>query len=118
MPGFDKACRDNDIITIYIPAHSSHLLQPLDISYFSPLKHAYRGLVEQKMHLGYNHINKFDFLRAYPAAHLEVFIPLNIQNGFAAAGIYPLQLERILEKLNIYISIPTPPLSHASTNSS
>jgi hypothetical protein len=25
-PGFDKAYRDNNIITIYMPAHSSHLL--------------------------------------------------------------------------------------------
>jgi hypothetical protein len=101
-----------------MPAHSSHLLQLLDIGCFGPLKHAYRGLVEQKMRLGYNHINKFNFFRAYPAAYLEVFTPLNIQNGFAAAGIYPLQPERVLEKLNIYISIPTPPLSCASTNSS
>jgi hypothetical protein len=70
------------------------------------------------MRLGYNYINKFDFLRAYPVAYLEVFTPLNIQNGFAAAGIYPLWLERVLEKLNIYISTPTPPLSYALTNSS
>jgi hypothetical protein len=42
------------------------------------------------MRLGYNYINKINFLRAYPAAHLEVFTPLNIQNGFAAARIYPL----------------------------
>jgi hypothetical protein len=108
-PGFDKACRDNDIIAICMPAHSSHLLQPLDVGCFGPLKRAYGGLVEQKMRLGYNHIDKFDFLRAYPAAHLEVFTPLNIQNGFAAAGIYPLRPERVLEKLNIHISTPTPP---------
>jgi hypothetical protein len=78
MPGFDKACRDNDIIAICMPTHSSHLLQPLDVGYFSPLKRAYRGLVKQKMHLGCNYIDKFNFLKAYPAAHLEVFKPLNI----------------------------------------
>jgi hypothetical protein len=72
------------------------------------------------MRLGYNHIDKFDFLKAYPAAHLEVFTPLNIQNGFVAAGIHPLKPERVLEKLNIYILTPTPPPSRASqsTNSS
>jgi hypothetical protein len=119
-PGFDKACRDNNIIAICMPAHSSHLLQPLDVGCFGPLKRAYGGLVEQRMRLGYNHIDKFDFLKAYPAAHLEVFTPLNIQNGFAAAGIHPLKPERVLEKLNINISTPTPPPSRASqsTNSS
>jgi hypothetical protein len=54
--GFDKVCKDNDFITIYMPAYSFHILQPLDIGYFSPLKHAYRGLIKQKMHLEYNYI--------------------------------------------------------------
>jgi hypothetical protein len=97
-----------------MPAHSSYLLQPLDVGCFGPLKHAYGGLIKQKMRLGYNYINKFDFLKAYPAAYLEVFIPLNIQNGFVAAGIHPLQPERVLKKLNIHILIPTPPPSCAS----
>jgi predicted HTH domain antitoxin len=117
-PGFDKACKDNDIIAICMPPHSSHLLQPLDVGCFGPLKCAYGGLVEQKMRLGYNHIDKFDFLKAYPAAHLEVFKPLNIQNGFAAAGIYPFDPKRVLEKLNICVSTPTPPLSRGSQSTS
>jgi hypothetical protein len=72
------------------------------------------------MCLGYNHINKFDFLKAYPAAHLEAFKPLNIQNGFAAAEIYLFDLKRVLKKLNICVLTPTPPPSRASqlTNSS
>jgi hypothetical protein len=76
---------------------------------FGPLKRAYRCLVKQKMRLGYNHIDKFDFLKAYPAAHLEAFTPLNIQNCFTAAGIYPLKPERVLQKLNIHILTPNPP---------
>jgi hypothetical protein len=30
------------------------------------------------MRLGYNYINKFNFLKVYPVAYLEVFTPLNI----------------------------------------
>jgi hypothetical protein len=66
------------------------------------------------MRLGCNHIDKFDFLKVYPAAHLDVFKPLNIQNGFAAAGIYLFNPKRVLKKLNICVSTPTPPPSHAS----
>jgi hypothetical protein len=40
-PEFDKMCRDNKIICICMPAHSSHLLQPLDVGCFGPLKRAY-----------------------------------------------------------------------------
>jgi hypothetical protein len=40
-PEFDQYCTENKIITLCIPAHTSHLLQPLNVSCFSPLKRAY-----------------------------------------------------------------------------
>jgi hypothetical protein len=46
-PEFDEFCSDNQIITLCMPAHSSHLLQPLDDACFSPLKAAYSKLVQQ-----------------------------------------------------------------------
>ncbi|KKA22176.1 Transposase [Rasamsonia emersonii CBS 393.64] len=95
-------------------------LQPLDVGCFGPLKRAYGGLVESKMRLGFNHIDKLDFLKAYPIARQEVFKAQNIQNGFAAAGIYPFDPQRVLDKLNIKLSTPTPPGSRSghSTSSS
>ncbi|KAF2174716.1 DDE-domain-containing protein, partial [Zopfia rhizophila CBS 207.26] len=39
---FTEYCKENKIITLYIPAHSSHILQPLDVGCFWPLKRAYR----------------------------------------------------------------------------
>jgi hypothetical protein len=47
-PEFDKVCKANNIVAIYMPPHSSHLLQPLDVHCFGPLKKAYGKLVEQK----------------------------------------------------------------------
>lgn len=88
-PQFNKVCNDNNMIAICMPAHSSHLLQPLDIGCFGPLKRAYGSLVDSKMRLGFSHINKLDFLKAYTEAHREVFKPQNIQNSFTAAGICP-----------------------------
>ena len=38
---FQKYCKDHGIITICMPPHSSHLLQPLDVGCFAPLKQAY-----------------------------------------------------------------------------
>ena len=61
-----------------MPAYLSHLLQPLDIGYFGPLKKVYSKLIEEKGHLGYNYINKLDFLKAYLAAYQEVFTTKNI----------------------------------------
>ena len=67
-PKFDEICERNNIIPICMPAHSSHLLQPLDIGCFAVLKRAYGQMVEMKMRLGINHIDKLDFLEAYPHA--------------------------------------------------
>ena len=99
-----------------MPPHSSHLLQPLDVGCFAPLKRAYGRLVENKAQLGFNHIDKFDFLEAYPSAHAATFKADIIKNSFAAAGLLPLNPERVLEQLNIQLKTPTPPGSQL-TNS-
>lgn len=36
--GFYHFCKHHQIISHYMPAHSSHHLQPLDVSCFAPLK--------------------------------------------------------------------------------
>jgi hypothetical protein len=38
---FQDFCKTNNIITLCMPPHSSHLLQPLDVGCFAPLKKAY-----------------------------------------------------------------------------
>jgi hypothetical protein len=119
-PQFDKICEENDIIPICMPAHSSHLLQPLDVGCFGPLKRAYQRLTEERSRLGIRYIEKLDFLNAYPSAHNTTFTSQNIQNGFAAAGIVPFNPKRVLDKLHILQKTPTPPGSrggHSTTSS-
>jgi hypothetical protein len=66
---FDRTCTENNIIPICMPLHSSYLLQPLDVSCFAIIKRKYRQLVEQWIRLGFNYINKIDFLTVFPEAH-------------------------------------------------
>ena len=115
-PEFDDLCGANNIIPICMPANSSHLLQPLDVACFSPLKRAYHRLVEEKTRLGFNHIDKFDFLEAYPYARNEAFKSETICNGFSATGLVPYNPERVLSQLSIRLATPTPAPSQ-STNS-
>ncbi|CDM38464.1 Probable transposable element [Penicillium roqueforti FM164] len=91
--------------------HSSHLLQPLDIGCFAVLKRSCSRLVETKMRQRINHIDKLDFLEAYPSARIEAFKLQTIKNSFSAAGLVPLLPDRVLSKLNIYLRTPTPPPS-------
>ena len=59
---FDQYCKNNQIITLCMPAHASHLLQPLDVSCFKPLKRAYGTEVYNYVRRGIHHIDKQDFL--------------------------------------------------------
>jgi hypothetical protein len=96
---FNLFCKENAIIYLYMPPHSSHLLQPLDVGVFRPLKQAYRKLVERIIMAGNNHVNKQDFLSLYPTARERVFTQENIYRGFAGANLKPLNPERVLKKI-------------------
>ena len=67
-PEFDQFCLDYKIIVVCMPAHSSHLLQPLDVGCFLVLKQSYGRLVEQIMGRGVNYIDKHEFLPLYRQA--------------------------------------------------
>jgi hypothetical protein len=117
-PQFDQTCTENHIIPVCMPPHSSHLLQPLDVSCFAVLKRQYGQLVEQRMLLGFNYIDKHDFLTAFPTARTMAYKAENIQSGFAATGLVPLNPDRVYQQLDIQIRTPAPPGSQASNSQS
>jgi hypothetical protein len=88
-----------------MPAHSSHILQPLDVACFGPLKRGYGTRVEGQARLGINHIVKDDFLSLYYVAHIQAITEKNIKASFEAAGLVPSNPERVLENIP---RIPTP----------
>ena len=63
-PAFNQFCIENSTSSLYMLPHSSHLLQPIDISCFAILKRLYSLQIEQSIRLGIDHINKEDFLLA------------------------------------------------------
>ena len=65
-----------------MPAHSSHLLQPLDVGCFSLLKSTYRYPVAEGARVGINHIDKSEFLSIYARTHTETLSTSNIRSGF------------------------------------
>ena len=114
---FDTFCKENAIICLCMPPHTSHLLQPLDVGVFGPLKRAYGKLTEGMMAAGNNHIDKEDFLHLYPSAREKVFNQKNICSGFAGAGLKPLDKDRVLEKITFQLRTPTPPFIEGSISS-
>jgi hypothetical protein len=91
-----------------MPPHSSHLLQPLNVGCFSPLKRAYSREVESLIRHYINHITKLEFLPAFKAAFNRAFTPSNICSAFRGAGLVPLQPDAVLLKLDVQLRTPTP----------
>jgi hypothetical protein len=74
-PEFDEYCAQNKIITLCMPPHTSHLLQPLDVACFGPFKQAYSRLVQDLARQGIFHVDKADFLGMYHQARIAIFTP-------------------------------------------
>jgi hypothetical protein len=53
---FNTFCEENTTISLCMLPHTSHLLQPLDVGVFGPLKRAYRKLIEGVMVARNNHL--------------------------------------------------------------
>jgi hypothetical protein len=105
---FQKYCKENKIITLCMPPHSSHLLQPLDVGCFSPLKTAYGRQAEDLMRNRITHITKLEFLPCFIGAFKAAITNDNIQGGFRGAGLVPFDPEAVISKLDVRLR--TPPL--------
>jgi hypothetical protein len=112
---FEEYCKENNIITLCMPPHSSHLLQPLDVGCFGPLKKAYGQQIEGMIRAHILHITKDDFFPAFHTAFKETMTESNIQGGFRGAGILPLDPEKVISALDLKFKTPTPPNSRPTT---
>jgi len=93
---FLKYCEQNDIIVFCLPAHSTHLLQPLDDVLFSALQNAYKTAVEDYFCLTSIGTNRDIFLPLYKQARMEAYTLHNIHQAFAATGIQPFNPRTVL----------------------
>lgn len=113
---FETFCKENNIITICLPAHSSHLTQPLDVGCFSVLKRAYSREVKHFIKSHINYITKVEFLLAFKAAHFIAMTKDNIKGGFRGAGLVPFNPKAVISQLDVKLRTPTPigppPLTH------
>ena len=89
-------------------AHTLYLLQPLNVSCYSPLKLVYGQEVLNLARQGIHHINKEEFLYIYKKIRLSVFSNQNIKSGFLATGLLPYDSQCVLSSLPVQ-KTPSPP---------
>jgi hypothetical protein len=105
---FNQFCKEKNIITLCLPAHSSHLTQPCDVGCFSVLKRSYGKELEDFIRAHINHITKPEFFIAFKAAHFATMTSENIKPGFRGAGLVPYNPQAVLPKLDVKLRTPTP----------
>ena len=111
---FMATCYMNNIQLLFLPAHTSHILQPLDLGCFSSLKAAYRRFVGE--HTGWTDetkIGKAEFLQFYSEARKIGLREQCIRSGWKATGLYPKNVRKPLGSrwMAVREQLSTPPPS-------
>jgi hypothetical protein len=106
---FETYCKANSIITLCMPAHSSHRLQPLDVGCFRPLKTAYNRQLEKLMKVHITHITKADFFAAFYAAFQAFITENNVKGGFKGSSLVSFNPESVISKLDVVLRTPSLP---------
>ena len=108
---FKDYCLEHKVLTLCMPPHSSHILQPLDVVCFSPLKRKYSQRVRDLARRRVFHINKEGFLPAFKDAFFDVFTEANCRKAFEASGLVPINAQVVLDRLEVRLRTPpAPPL--------
>lgn len=98
-PEFIQFAEDNGIVLLWMPPHSSHILQPLDVGCCSPLKKAHSQQIEHLIRNHIFHVTKETFLSTFKEAWFQTFTRSNILGGFRGAGLHPLDPDTVLSQL-------------------
>ena len=90
-------CFQNNFNLFRLPSHTSHKLQPCDVGAFAPLKTAYCDEVERLYRKGVETVKKSHFTSFYDPTRQTAFARRNIKSVWAANGLFPFNLQRVLE---------------------
>lgn len=93
--GFIDTAKENGVHLLTIPPHTSHKLQPLDISVYGPFKRQYNREVDSWL---INNPGKtvsiLEIAELSGRAWLKASMPRNILSGFSSAGLCPFDCDK------------------------
>ena len=85
-----KFAKDHEIIIFCLPPHTTHEAQPLDVSFFGPLKINWGHVCHEYYQAAPGRIvTKYNFCELFAKAWMKTCTPETICAGFRRAGIIP-----------------------------
>jgi hypothetical protein len=102
-------CMQNAIDLLILPPHCSHILQPLDVGVFAPLKRALAFETDAALRLDTGRIPRVEWVEMYIGARRKALASHIILSGWRGAGLMPLSPISVLDKLPILPGPAAPP---------
>lgn len=91
-------CKENNIHMVSLPPHTSDRLQPLDLTFFSPLKNAlFREYELYLSSTGHQKITEYDIAELLNKAFMKVATMEKAVSGFRTSGIIPLNPDKFVD---------------------
>src|SRR5436190_19569176 len=88
-----------NIVPFLLPAHSTHLLQFLDIGVFQPFKHYHQEILENSIRFGGVDYKRTDFLASFQKMRDLIFKKTTICSAFRKSGLFPFNPSAVLERV-------------------
>ena len=116
--GLVEEARDKGIVLYTFPPHTTHLLQPLDVGVFGPLKLVWSQILKEfKLETMAAKVDKRIFPSLVAKMWPRVLLPEHLIGGFRGTGLHPLSRDAIPAS-KLKVSIPfQPPSQPPSTQS-
>ena len=85
---FLRHCIANRIVLMLLPPHCSHLMQPLNVSVFFPLKQAIGMFVDRMFRTGIGNLQKIEWFKCFISARAKALNNDNIEGAWQGAKVF------------------------------
>lgn len=91
-----KFCRENQIILVALYPNSTHILQPLDVAVFGPMKQYWKKIVRKwRIDNDNKEITKAEVPLVLSKLIYEPNMEQNVKAGFGSTGLYPFDADKV-----------------------
>ena len=95
-----NTAREKNLLLLCLPPNTTHLLQPMDVGVFAPLKSAWRQILKKfKLKTRGERVSKEVFPSLIAELWEASFTTAHSKGGFKSAGLVPFSRQHVLDKL-------------------